>query len=206
MKKQNRFSIYIIPIFPAFISIILFYIPSLAHVLEFNRKEIFSYKIYQLITCHFTHWNFRHMVIDTFIFFALSYLCIFFSFKNKYSIGQYFIYLLIPSILISIAVLIFNPEIKFYRGLSGIDWALYFILILQLYFAAHWLFKTGAIIMFFLFLSMMIHQIMSKHSIFVPDMGEGIVAVPSAHIAGAISGIACILIYRVLIKQKRTDI
>jgi hypothetical protein len=202
IKKQNRLLIYIFPIIPVFVSILLFYIPSLADTLQFNRKEMFSYKIYLFLTCHFTHWNVRHMVIDTFIFFALSYLCIFFSFKSKYSIVQYIIYLLIPSILISTAVLIFNPEIKFYRGLSGIDWALYFILMAQLYFAAHWLWKTGAIIMFFLFSLMMIHQIVSKHSIFVPDMGEGIVTVPSAHIAGALSGIACTLIYRFLLKQK----
>jgi uncharacterized membrane protein YGL010W len=141
------------------------------------------------------------MVIDTLIFLALSYLCISFSFKSKYSIVQYFIYLLIPSILISIAVLIFNPEIKFYRGLSGVDWALYFILMVQLYFAAHWLWKTGAVIMFFLFSSMITHQIISKHSLFVPDMGEGIVTVPSAHIAGAISGLACTLIHHFLKKQ-----
>jgi hypothetical protein len=201
IKKQNRFLIYIIPLFPVFVSIILFYIPSLAYALQFNRKEMFSCKIYLFITCHFTHWNFKHMIIDTFIFLALSYLCIFFSFKSIYSIAQYFIYLLIPSILISIAVLIFNPEINFYRGLSGIDWALYFILMVQLYFAAHWLWKTGAIIMFFLFSLMIIYQIISKHSIFVPDMGEGVVTVPSAHIAGAISGIACTSIYHFLKKQ-----
>ena len=200
-KKQNRVLIFISPIFPVFVSIILFYMPSLTDALQFNREKIFSYKIYLFFTCHFTHWNFRHMFIDTFIFLALSYGCIFFSFKNKYAIVQYFTNLLIPSILVSIAVLVFNPEIKFYRGLSGIDWALYFVLMAKLYFAAHWLWKTGAIIMFFSFFLMMIHQFVSKHSIFVPDMGEGIVTLPSAHIAGAISGIVCTLVYHRLIRR-----
>ena len=201
MKKQNRFLIYIIPIFPVLVSLIIFYIPSLTDTFQFNRKEIFFFFFYLFITCHFTHWNYRHMVIDTLVFLALSYLCISFSFKSRYSIVQYFCYLLIPSILISIAVLVFNPEIKFYRGLSGIDWALYFILMVQLYFAAHWIWKTGAIIMFFLFSLMIIHQIISKHSLFVADMGEGIVTVPSAHIAGAISGIVCTLVYYYIKKQ-----
>ena len=205
-KKQNRLLIFISPMFPVIVSITLFYLPSLADALQFDREKIFSYKIYLFFTCHFTHWNFRHMLIDTFIFLALSYLCIFFSFKNKYTVMQYFTHLLIPSILIAIAVLVFNPEIKFYRGLSGIDWALYFVLMVQLYFAAHWLWKTGAIMMFFLFLFMMIHQFMSKHSIFVPDMGEGIVTLPSAHIAGAVSGIASMLFCHFFMKHKKTGI
>jgi hypothetical protein len=71
----------------------------------------------------------------------------------------------------------------------------------QLYFAKHWIWKTGAIIMFLIFLLMIIYQIITKQSIFVPDIGEGIVTAPSAHIAGAISGIACTLIYNFIKKQ-----
>jgi hypothetical protein len=194
-KNRGRFSRYLLPLLPVLVSIIVYYIPSLTDDLQFNRKEMFSYKIYLFITCHFTHWNFRHMLVDTFILLVFSYLCILFSFEKKYSSIQYLVYLLVPSIVTTIAVLIFNPEIKFYRGLSAVDWALYGILMVQLYFSKHWFWKTGAAIMLIIFPIKMILQIVTGHSMFVPDMGAGIVNVPIAHIAGATSGMACALIY-----------
>jgi len=193
-SRQSRFLLYIIPLFPAAVSIIVFYLPALTRAFQFDREKVYSYKIYLFITCHFTHWNFRHVIVDTLVLLALSYLCFIFSFKINYSVIRYFIYLLIPSILISTVVLIFNPEIMYYRGLSAVDWALYAILMVQFYFARHWLWKTGALTMLFTFCIILTHQIISKQSMLVGDMGEGIVTMPSAHIAGAISGAACALI------------
>ena len=136
-------------------------------------------------------------------FLALSYLCLFFRFKKRYSVAQYLVYLFIPSIVATNAVLIFNPEIKFYRGLSALDWALYGILMVQLFYRKHWVWKTGAVFMFILFIIKIIYQIKLKHSLFVPDLGTGIVNMPNAHIAGAISGIACAWIHRLIIDQKQ---
>jgi hypothetical protein len=70
-KKSNprsKFSIYFLPILTALVSIVVYYIPWLTDALQFNREEIFPYKVYLSVTCHFTHWNFRHMFVDTFFF------------------------------------------------------------------------------------------------------------------------------------------
>ena len=67
-KIRSKFSIYFIPILPALVSIIVYYIPWLTDALQFNREEIFPNKVYLSVTCHFTHWNFRHMFVDTFFF------------------------------------------------------------------------------------------------------------------------------------------
>jgi len=197
--------LYIIPLFLSAVSFVVYFLPALAQALQFDRKKVYSYKIYLFITCHFTHWNFRHVVVDTFVLLALSYLCIIFTFEKKYSVIRYVIYLLIASILITTTVLVFNPEIMYYRGLSAVDWALYAILMVQLYFAQHWLWKTGAVTMFFVFCIMLTHQVISKHSMLVGDMGEGIVTLPSAHIAGAISGAVCALIYRFIYRIDPVD-
>jgi len=103
--------------------------------------------------------------------------------------------------MITCVVLLFNPEIKFYRGLSAVDWALYGILMVQLYFAKHWFWKTGAAMMFIIFPIKIIYQIILKHSMFVPDMGAGIVNMPSAHITGALTGVTCAVVYHFMIKK-----
>ena len=197
-SRKKKFLLYISPLFPAAASIVVFYFPALTQAFQFDRKKVYSYKLYLFITCHFTHWNLRHVIIDTLVLLALSYLCIIFSFKKNYSVIRYFIYLLIPSILITTSVLIFNPEITYYRGLSAVDWALYAILMVQIYFARHWLWKAGAVTMLFMFCVILTHQVISKQSMLVGDMGKGIVTMPSAHIAGAISGAACALIYHII--------
>jgi membrane associated rhomboid family serine protease len=204
-SRKGEFWLYISPLFPAALSIVVFYFPALTQAFQFDRKKVYSYKFYLLITCHFTHWNFRHVLVDTLVLLALSYLCISFSFKKNYSFIRYFIYLLIPSILITTSVFIFNPEITYYRGLSAVDWALYAILMVQFYLARHWLWKAGAVTMLFMFCIILTHQVISKQSMLVGDMGEGIVTMPSAHIAGAIAGAACALIYHIIWGKPRVN-
>lgn len=136
-------------------------------------------------------------------FLALSYLCIFFDFEKKYSVTRYLVNLIVASMMITCSVLIFNHEIIFYRGLSAVDWALYGILMVQLCFAKNWFLKTGAAIMFILFPLKITYQIIFKHSMFVPDMGEGIVNMPSAHITGALTGAACAAVYHFVIKKSK---
>ncbi|MGD8286677.1 MAG: hypothetical protein PVG08_21345, partial [Desulfobacterales bacterium] len=66
-SRKGEFWLYISPLFPAALSIVVFYFPSLTQAFQFDRKKVYSYKFYLLITCHFTHWNFRHVLVDTLV-------------------------------------------------------------------------------------------------------------------------------------------
>jgi rhomboid family GlyGly-CTERM serine protease len=94
----------------------------LQQVLQFDRDAIRNGEIWRLVTGHLTHWTFDQFFWDTVTFAFLAPLCAFRSQKRFLTtIG-------ISSLLISATVWICHPEIVFYRGLSGIDSALFALL------------------------------------------------------------------------------
>lgn len=86
-----------------------------AEHLQFDRGRILGGEYWRLLSGHFVHAGWTHLVIN-----ALAALTIYFGFFSHLRIAELLIGSFFLAILISIALLIFLPELSWYRGLSGL--------------------------------------------------------------------------------------
>ena len=103
----------------AAVVVISFLIPSLAGSLELNTAEHLVSQIPQVFGCHLLHWSFDHLIWDLFMFVLIGMLC------ERRGRGDYVVALLLSSIMIPFFVATCDPAVTSYRGLSGIDTALF---------------------------------------------------------------------------------
>lgn len=71
--------------------------------------------VLQLITCHLTHWSAEHAMWDIGMFAVLGVMC------ERAAPKAFYATLLSSALLIPLCIIISNPTIDIYRGLSGID-------------------------------------------------------------------------------------
>jgi rhomboid family GlyGly-CTERM serine protease len=88
--------------------------PAISGLLEFDRQLIAEGELWRLLTCHLVHWSSAHFLLDTIVFLALG-----ITFEPN--IGRrYFLVLLCAGLCISLALLLFQPDMIRYRGISGL--------------------------------------------------------------------------------------
>lgn len=195
-KRFPTVIVCVLPMMLALVSFLIHQVAGLNELLQFGRAEILNHQYHRLFTGHFTHWTARHMGVDTLVFVTFCYLSIFIQFGKPYSVVRYVSFLVVCALCISVVVVVFFPHIQSYRGLSALDWGWYGVLMVQMWFGTHLFWKTGAILMGLVFILKMILQIVSGHSMFVPNMGPGIVNMPGAHMAGMLCGAGCAYVQR----------
>jgi membrane associated rhomboid family serine protease len=130
---------------------------------------------YEIVTCHFLHWSVHHFVWDAIAFVALGIAC------ARRDLAATLMTLAVAILVIPLAVTAFAPEVAVYRGLSGLDSALFAFLVVQLR-------SRIAVVFGVAFLAKILFELTTGTAFFATNLGEGIVAVPVAHIAGAIVG------------------
>jgi len=86
-------------------------------VLEYDRQN--PGQFWRFFTSHFVHWNLNHLCWDLLLFLVLGYLLI----KEDHKIFQ--LNLIICPWIISLLLWVIEPNMRYYRGISGIDAALY---------------------------------------------------------------------------------
>lgn len=96
--------------------------PALGAAFEL-RPELAAFQPWRLFTCHLAHWNEQHLMWDLLAFLALAPLL---EARRLAAI------LLPAGLAIAAGVLIWHPELAAYRGLSGLDAALFAALALDL--------------------------------------------------------------------------
>ena len=104
-------------------AITAFLIPGWSGALQLERGG----NIWSLFTGHFTHWNTDHFLWDLITFVVLAMFC-----ESKSRV-RFLACVLISAIAISIGFLLFETELSAYRGLSGIDSALYALAMFELF-------------------------------------------------------------------------
>ena len=193
LRESNVFSHNLaalwIPLLLCAVSILIHYFDGLSGVLQYDRGSIHQFQLHRLVSSHFCHWTLRHMGYDTFFFGLLSLFYFIFHQGASSGIRHYGIYMLVLSLGIGAVVHFMYPGIVYYRGLSGLDWGLYGIFAIQLWKLRHWFWKSGAALMIVLFAIKLGLQIKSGQSMFVGDMGPGVVNMPGVHTAGIIGGV-----------------
>lgn len=168
------------PLIIGFISIIAFlFEPASAEHFALQRNWLSEGHYYQLITGHFLHTNFIHLVFN-----LLGLSLLWALHGDDYQAKSYIAKFLIVCIAISICIYKFSPGIVFYVGLSGAIHGVFAwgcIRDLENKLLSGWLLLIG------LALKVGSEQIFGAGSL-MPDLIEATVAVDS-HLYGAIIGI-----------------
>jgi rhomboid family GlyGly-CTERM serine protease len=103
-------------------SLAIAYWPSVAEALQFDRGALAAGEWWRALTAHLTHWNGEHLFWDAAMFLILGAVL---EVRNR---RQFILVVLAASVAISAAVWFLQPELTTYRGLSGLDTALFAML------------------------------------------------------------------------------
>lgn len=171
----------------AVISIIVYLVPGAREWLQYDRSLIAAGEIWRIITCHWTHWTFDHLFWDAAALAVLGTLC------ERLDRYRFLICLLIAAIVIPATVWLFIPDMQTYRGLSGIDSALFTLFaILTLKRPSIRQTSGGYAILLLLVLGIakVIFELSTGMTLFVDGSENHFIPVPLAHLAGGLVGLA----------------
>jgi rhomboid family GlyGly-CTERM serine protease len=132
--------------------------------------------VWRIATCHFTHFTYEQLAWDAVVFLLLAIAC---ERRNR---GAFRATLLASVIVVPIAVLAVT-DVTTYRGLSGIDSALFGLLLVAERRRNRIVALCGVA-----FVAKMIFEMRTGATLFVNS--DAFIAVPVAHIAGALAGVS----------------
>jgi rhomboid family GlyGly-CTERM serine protease len=107
-------------------AIVIASVPSAGEMLQFHRAEIAAGEIWRLASGHLTHWNVEHVQWDLLMFVVLGAAC------ERRNPRRMWFCLIAAATSVSILIFCLFPSIEAYRGLSGIDTALFMLLAIDL--------------------------------------------------------------------------
>lgn len=155
---------------------------SLTVALQFDVAEIAGGQIWRLITGHFTHWNFDHLFWDVATFAALGIVCC------RRSPERTLRCVAAAALAISVTILVIHPEIRVYRGLSGIDTALFALLAVDLLRETKGAIRSMALVSLIGLIAKTSYEIVATQTLFVDCREADFTPLVSAHIVGAVIG------------------
>jgi rhomboid family GlyGly-CTERM serine protease len=163
--------------------------PAASAMLELKRQAVADGHFWRLLTGHLAHFGADHLLWDVMMFVALGSVC---EWRWPRSTR---IALLASAMAISLAVLIMAPGVQTYRGLSGIDSALFGLVAAslrreedakrsRLFSVLLWALLAG-------FAAKIGYELLTGTTFFVDSQTAGFVPVPLAHAVGFIVGVIC---------------
>jgi rhomboid family GlyGly-CTERM serine protease len=163
--------------------------PGLAGWLQYDRDAIARCEVWRLVTSHFTHWSADHLFWDALAFAGLGWLC------ERNSVGSFLRCVSLSAFLIPLTLWVALPQMATYRGLSGIDSALFALLATRVLREAasdkNWLKLVVAGIVSVGFAAKVGFELSTGTTLFVDSAATGLIPVPLAHVIGGIVGISC---------------
>jgi rhomboid family GlyGly-CTERM serine protease len=160
--------------------------PPLPELLQYDRAAVAAGEWWRFLTGHFTHWSAEQLLWDAAVFGALGLWC-------ERTLGKRFLLvLLVAAPAIAAAVWLGSPEISLYRGLSGLDSALFALAAVTLAREAsrekRWLFFAAAAVFLAGFCGKTAFEAHTMSTLFVDSARAGFRPLPLAHAAGAAAG------------------
>ncbi|MDH3716583.1 MAG: rhombosortase [Planctomycetota bacterium] len=177
--------------------------PTFQELLQFDAVAIVAGEYWRFVTGHLVHWNFDHLFWDLSVFVVLGAMC---ERRNR---TAFLACLLGSAAAISLYTLVALPQMPIYRGLSGIDTALFALLGVGLFADAQ---SSGNRTMQWIIAVAMLgliakttYEFATDATIFVDHATAAFVPITMAHVLGASVGFAVGLaeITRDLIRRKR---
>ena len=168
--------------------------PALQLHLVGAREEIVAGEIWRLLTAHVVHASANHFAWDLAAFVVLGVLC------ERAGRARFVACLCGSALLIPAGLWLWQPTLSSYCGLSGIDSALFVLLVagvLRRAAAARQPFVVvAASLLAAGFVAKVGYEFTTASTVFVTSVGT---PVPLAHVIGAVVGLACGIIPRVLV-------
>lgn len=167
-------------------AIAIFAFSGVGELLQYDRLAIAAGQIWRPLTGHLAHWSLDHLFWDAAVFALLGGLC------ERRDLARFLVCVVGSAALISASVWLAIPDMTYYRGLSGVDSALFAMLVVLLAkqaieqvngrLLAVTLLASGA------FLVKLAIELRTGQAVFIDSAAAGIVPVPLAHAGGATWG------------------
>lgn len=155
--------------------------------IEYDRVAIAQGQLWRLFSGHWAHFNLDHLAWDGAVFLALGIAC------ERNSRARFLVCVSASALLISAAVWFFLPGLRVYRGLSGIDSALFALLVMDVlrekWQQKEWAWTAAGAFLGAAFFAKIIFEMGTGTTFFVDSTAAGMVPVPLAHLAGLVIGI-----------------
>lgn len=161
--------------------------PAVCELLQFDRAAISAGQCWRVVTGNFVHWNLDHLWWDALMFVVLG------AAIELRSRRVFVAVTALSALAVSATVWLATP-LTIYRGLSGIDSAL-FVLLAVWYLLDRQQSRSDlpALIPITLlagFIGKIGYEIVTGHTFFVDSAGAAFIPLPQVHLAGAAAGIA----------------
>jgi rhomboid family GlyGly-CTERM serine protease len=164
-------------------------VPGVADWLQFDRHAVARGELWRLVTSHFVHWSGNHLFWDTLALGMLGGLC------ERDRVQPFLRCVAVSAVLIPLTLWFAAPQMAMYRGLSGIDSALFALLAVRIgrqsLSERDWLKLSVAAIVAAGFAAKVGFEFVTGATLFVDSAAAGMTPVPLAHVVGGLVGIGC---------------
>ncbi len=166
-------------------------LPGASTALQFERCALAAGELWRAVTGHWTHWSTDHLIWDLIVF------AVFGALVERHSRRRFVAIAATSALAISAAVWLFAPQLTQYRGLSGIDSALFAAFFARLLRDA-WRERSllEAIVPVLALLGFVVksaYELTTGATLFVATT-SAFTTVPLAHLVGAVVGAAACLV------------
>lgn len=162
---------------------------SLTTWLQYDRTAIDAGQLWRLLTCQFTHWSWDHLFWDAAALLFLGWVL------EKEDRRSMLICLGLSGVLIPAVVHFGLPDLATYRGLSGLDSAVFVLLAVTLlrkcYADGDQLWTWACVAMLVGFTAKVGFELLSGGTLFVDAQASRMLPVPLVHVVGGALGAAC---------------
>ncbi len=169
--------------------------------LAYDRGSIAAGQVWRLATGHLTHWNADHLVWDVLMFALLGTML---ESRGRRALVSV---LILSTAAISATLWFVEPTVVLYRGLSGIDTALFTLAALELWDEARGgrrLLVRGALVALLVgLLAKLGYEVATGATLFVDSSSAGFTPLPLVHAVGVGAGVLVAWSGKLLTRQPR---
>ncbi|MGH7411347.1 MAG: rhombosortase, partial [Candidatus Methylomirabilis sp.] len=162
-------------------------LPGAATRLQYDRAAIAAGELWRILSGHWTHVSADHLFWNVLAFVVLG------AIGERSSRVRFYTCLVGSAVVIPVALWTALPQLRTYRGLSGIDSALFALLAVTLMkdviHARRWTWVTGLSAVFLAFIGKVGFEMATGRTIFVDSTAAHMLPVPLAHCIGAVVGV-----------------
>ncbi|QDT46938.1 Rhomboid family protein [Symmachiella dynata] len=169
------------------VAVCLSFLPAIAGSLQYDPSAIAEGQLWRVVTCHFTHWSLDHLIWDAIAFVILAALC------ETTDRRSFLLCLIASAVLIPLFIGLLMPEVDAYRGLSGIDSALFVLaattILRENVTTRRWGWVAAAGMVLCGFAAKIGFEYVTGQTLFVDSTAADMVPIPLAHVVGGLVGV-----------------
>lgn len=159
----------------------------LSSLLQYDRSNIANGEWFRLLTGHIAHWNFDHLLWDVVMFAALG------AFLERHNRRLLVATVVVSATAISMSLWYLEPGVLEYRGLSGLDSALFSAALMLAFVeslrARHQVALVATALLGSAMLGKIAYETSTGATLFVDSSAANFEPLPLVHAVGAVAGL-----------------